>query len=180
MLAFYTSLIETKEQKSKFELLYEKYYKLMLYIAIQVLQDQMEAEDAVHTACIKVIRNLDKVDEVESPRTKRFLLTIIKHTAIDMVRKKKRERNISLEELEEWQLPAEYKDGFAQLPEENRILLAIKHMPELYRDVFLLKYSSGFENREIADILGISEDSVRKRISRGKKKLEDLLNGENV
>lgn len=88
MLVFYTSLIETKEQKSKFELLYEKYYKLMLYIAIQVLQDQMEAEDAVHTACIKVIRNLDKVDEVESPRTKRFLLTIIKHTAIDMVRKR--------------------------------------------------------------------------------------------
>ena len=59
-------------------------------------------------------------------------------------------------------------------------MTAIKHMPELYRDVFLLKYSSGYENREIADILEISEASVRKRISRGKKKLEVLLNGENM
>ena len=79
MLILYTSLIETQEQKSKFELLYEKYYRLMLYMAMQVLKDPMEAEDAVHTACIKIIKNLDKVDEVESPRTKRFLLTVIKH-----------------------------------------------------------------------------------------------------
>ena len=110
---------------------------------------------------------------------KRFLLTIIKHTAIDMIRKKNRETNISLEELEEWQLPAD-EGGMAAQSEENRIVTAIKHMPELYRDVFLLKYSSGYENREIADILEISEASVRKRISRGKKKLEVLLNGENM
>ncbi|HIZ07144.1 MAG TPA: RNA polymerase sigma factor [Candidatus Eubacterium avistercoris] len=179
MLILYTSLIETQEQKSKFELLYEKYYRLMLYMAMQALKDPMEAEDAVHTACIKIIKNLDKVDEVESPRTKRFLLTIIKHTAIDMIRKKNREKNISLEELEEWQLPAD-EGGMAAQSEENRIVTAIKHMPELYRDVFLLKYSSGYENREIADILEISEASVRKRISRGKKKLEALLNGENM
>lgn len=34
MLILYTSLIETQEQKSKFELLYEKYYRLMLYMAM--------------------------------------------------------------------------------------------------------------------------------------------------
>ena len=48
----------------------------------------------------------------------------------------------------------------------------VKHMPEQYREIFLLKYSQGFENNEIAKLLGVSEPLVRKRISRGKAFLE--------
>jgi len=48
VLVFYLSVIDTEEDKTKFELIYEQYGKLMFYIANQILKDQFLAEDAVH------------------------------------------------------------------------------------------------------------------------------------
>ena len=50
-------------------------------------------------------------------------------------------------------------------------------MKENYRDIFMLKYVHGFENEEIAKLLRIKEETVRQRISRGKKMLEEKLEG---
>ena len=93
------------------------------------------------------------------------------------MRKKRREYGISLDELEEWRIPADpdAEVRFEQCIEENRVIEIIKNMPEQYRGIFLLKYSQEFENREIAKLLGISEALVRKRISRGKALLEKNL-----
>ena len=179
-MLFYTILTETEEQKTKIELLYKKYHKMMLYIAWDILREQMVAEDAVHSCFLRMIKYLDGIDIENERRTKRFIVIMIRHTAINIFNKRKREMTYSLDEMEDWQIPASEDIDFYDLPEENRVILAIKNMPELYRDVFLLKYSSGYENQEIADMLGITEESVRKRISRGKKKLEEILNKEGV
>lgn len=180
MILFYTVPLETEAEKTKFELIYEKYHKLMLYVAMEMLNNQMAAEDAVHSAFLKLLHHLDQVEEISGNKTKRFVLTITERTVIDMMRRNKRERKISLDEVEDWQMPGEFQESYYELPEENRVITAIKNMPKLYQDIFLLKYSSGYENCEISKILDISEDSVRKRISRGKIKLEKILNGEGV
>ena len=178
-MLFFTLTLDT-EKKTKFELLYERYGSCMLYVAMDILKDQMEAEDAVHSSFIKILEHLDKITDVYSEKTKSFVLIITEHTAIDMIRKKHSERTISYEtwRTEDRQVSRQNEaNGFSQ---ENRVVSAIKGMPPLYRDVFLLKYGNGYENREIAGMLGISEASVRKRISRGKKKLEEVLNGEGM
>ena len=166
--------------KTEMERLYEKYHRLMLYTAVKMLKEQMAAEDAVHSSFLKIIRHLDKIRSMDDYCKKRFVLTITEHTAVDMLRKKKKESFVSFDEMEDWKVPSGGTVDFYELPEENQIILAIKNMPLLYRDIFLLKYSSGYENREIASIFGITEESVRKRISRGKKKLEEILNKEGV
>lgn len=48
MLVIYLSMLNGQEDKNKFELLYEKYRKLMFYIANNILNDEYLAEDAVH------------------------------------------------------------------------------------------------------------------------------------
>ena len=58
---------------------------------------------------------------------------------------------------------------------ENKYLTILKELPEGIRDVFLLKYSSQFENSEIAEIMNISEENVRQRLSRGKKLIQKSL-----
>ncbi|MCU6762533.1 RNA polymerase sigma factor [uncultured Roseburia sp.] len=180
MLIFYAAILETESEKTEMERLYEKYHRLMLYTAVKMLKEQMAAEDAVHSSFLKIIRHLDKIRSMDDYCKKRFVLTITEHTAVDMLRKKKKESFVSFDEMEDWKVPSGGTVDFYELPEENQIILAIKNMPLLYRDIFLLKYSSGYENREIASIFGITEESVRKRISRGKKKLEEILNKEGV
>ena len=58
----------------------------------------------------------------------------------------------------------------------NDIEIAIMKLPEIYKEVFLLKYSHELENYEIAKLLDIKESTVRVRLARGKEKLEFILN----
>ncbi len=50
MLPIYLALLETEEEKQKFGLIYEKYRKLMHWVAKGILNDDRLAEDAVHEA----------------------------------------------------------------------------------------------------------------------------------
>lgn len=60
---------------------------------------------------------------------------------------------------------------------DNSVLEVLKSLPVMYRDVFLLKYSNRLENKEIAQMLRISEENVRKRIERGKIIVQNMLDG---
>ena len=50
MLVFYVSLIESDDNKTKFEIIYEEYKNLMYYVANQILGDTKDSEDVVHDA----------------------------------------------------------------------------------------------------------------------------------
>lgn len=58
MLMICLGMMDTQEEKSKFEELYYQYRKLMHWRAKQILTDDMLAEDAVHEAFIKIIRHM--------------------------------------------------------------------------------------------------------------------------
>lgn len=166
----YLMMIEVEEDKRKFVILYEKYKYLMLKVACDVLGDNYLAEDAVHEAFIKVARNMDKIGDINGQTTKRYLITITKNTTIDIYRKRKNQmkREIYVDELNEKEMPLVY----VETDMDNRILDIIKKLPVKYRDVFLLKYSSKMENKEIADLLKISEGTLRQRIARGKEMIQ--------
>ena len=55
---------------------------------------------------------------------------------------------------------------------EEEKFSTIESLPDHLKEILLFKYSVGFSNTEIADILGISEVNVRKRISRARKLLK--------
>ena len=82
-------MLNGQEDKNKFELLYEKYRKLMFYIANNILNDEYLAEDAVHQTFIK-IKNLDKIDDVSCHKTKSFIVIMVRNTAINMYNRRKR------------------------------------------------------------------------------------------
>lgn len=180
-MLFYTLILDTEEEKTKLQQMYVRYQKTMLAVAYDILRNQMAAEDAVHVAVLKIIKCLDAFDLDKPDKMEHEIVTIVKHTAIDIYRKRKKEyAMVALDTLEDWQLPLPLQAVFWELPEENRVVEAIKCMPPLYREVFILKYQKQYENKEIAKMFGISEESVRKRISRGKAKLEELLKERGV
>lgn len=59
MLLFYMSLIDNDDDRTKFEILYNKYRKRMVYTAYSVLGNNEDAEDAVHDTFIKIARNMN-------------------------------------------------------------------------------------------------------------------------
>lgn len=170
----YLLLIDSEEDKRKFVILYEEYRYLMIKVAFDILGNYHDAEDAVHEAFIKVTHNMACVDKPNSNTTKRFLIVITKNAAIDLFRKNKKNRKLEtcMQHKEYCELPL--SDCMEDL-ESTIVVKALKDLPEKYRDVFLLKYSCGFNNKEIALILNITESAVRQRINRGKVKLQEKM-----
>lgn len=168
----YLSLIDSEEDISKFESLYNTYKQRMFYIAKDILKDEYLAEDAVHMAFLRIIKNLNKIEDVNSHKTKGLVVIIVKNISIDIYRKNKKEKE-KIDLLEQELVFNSY-----ETIDDNRISdleIAITKLPETYKQVFLLKFSHDLSDNEIGDILDIKSDNVRKRISRGREKLKDIL-----
>ena len=170
----YLSMIELIEDKNKLEEIYNTYRQTMFYAANRIIRDEYLAEDIVHQAFLRIIDNLDKINEINCHKTKGFIVIIVENIAIDFYRKRKRENNISFDEVEIYIEDLKSGDGFIVNDVEDAIL----KLPLNYLTVFKLRFSHGYSYKEIAAILEISEVNVRQRISRGKKKLEEILDRE--
>lgn len=85
----YLAMIDTPENRDKFEMLYCKYKGLMLYVANKLLSCREDAEDAVHQAFLSVIENLHKIGEIDCPQTRSFLVIIVERKAINLLRKRR-------------------------------------------------------------------------------------------
>ena len=60
-------------------------------------------------------------------------------------------------------------------PPGSAIAHAIASLPDRYRELLLLKYDTGYSEKEIAQLLGMTEANVKKTIQRAKAKLQTLL-----
>ena len=57
-MLIYLQTIETDKDKSKFEQIYDAYRGLMFHVAFKILEQEQDAEDAVHHAFVKIAENL--------------------------------------------------------------------------------------------------------------------------
>lgn len=175
MLLIYLAMIDTQEDKDKFERLYKTYRKLLFYVANKILKDEYLAEDAVHSTFVKVIENLEKINEVDCHKTRSLLVTITRNHCINMYNCQKNHPMLPLDE----NLSAG-NEVAAHVENADELVRAVLKLPELYRGTLTLKYVQGFSNKEIAGMLGISEANVRKRLERARKKVLEILRKEGA
>lgn len=171
MIIFYLSMLDTEEQKNKFEDLYLTYRKLMFYIANKILKDDFLAEDAVHQTFIKIIEIIDKLEDVHCYKTKSYIVTMIKNQSINLYNKRKSTVTVPIEEMDRY-LSDDINPRFE---EQDALTKAVIKLPTIYKEVLTLKYVQEFSNSEIAGILSISEAAVRKRLERAKAKAQQIL-----
>lgn len=175
MLAFYLSAIELPEDKRKFEIIYEKYRRLMFKIAFDILKSSEEAEDAVHEAFTRVTRLMHKINDAESSRTKNYLVIITRNIALT-IRKNQTK-------IEETHTPIEQPDKavveeiLVDKESYRSLVDAIYSLPGIYAEVLLLRYDNGYSMEEVAKILNISHSNAKKTLQRARKALNVKLDG---
>lgn len=165
-------MIDDPVGKTKFEALYIKYRGLMYHVAYQLLRNEPDAEDAVQQSFLSLLRNLDKVQQVDSSETRAYVTIIAEHKAIDIIREKQRLTTVELEDNV-------YGIAF-QPPGDHGYGDAIAALPAQYREVLLLRHAQGYSTREVAEILEISYEAARKLLYRAKEALRNQLGKEDA
>lgn len=153
-MVIYLQMIDTPEERSKFEQLYIHYRGLMYYVSFKILNNEQDAEDAVHQAFFKVAENIKKVEEAISPKTKCYLVTIVENTSL----------NIKSYNARHQMVP--YDDSMVGIHVEyngsNQLASCLGKLNPRYREILTLKYHLGFDYKEIAKMMGISYANARK------------------
>ena len=168
MLAIYLSMIDNQENKSKFESVYSKYKNLMLNRAYDIIKDSDLAEDAVHNAFLSILKNLSKINDVESKETKGYILVIVENAAKKIYNQ---EHKIITTDYKDDELNISAEESFENKNAVQTVKKQIESLPEIYIGVMILKFFNGLDDKEIASALAISVSTVRKRIMRGRKLL---------
>lgn len=171
-MLIYLAMIDSDADKSKFELIYKSYKKLMLYQANKILGDTNDTEDVVHESFLKIIKIIDQIEEPKCPKTRNLIVTIVERTAIDLYRRRQKVPIVAMDE--EYINVPEPKD-IEDLHDKADLAAAMAMLPTRYREVLLLRYDSGFTEAEVAVILSMSQENVHKTVQRAKKKLGEIL-----
>ncbi|MCR5256254.1 MAG: RNA polymerase sigma factor [Acetatifactor sp.] len=160
--------ITDEKTRSKLEMIYNAYSDAMYYRAYGILHNSHDAEDVVQGAFVKILENIDKLEQPISNRTRSFALIVTENKAIDLYRKKKKYNEVELEDdLVEENQSFSYEG-------DNLITEQILKLKPKYRNVLILKYVHGYNYAEIAQITDTTEESAKKTGQRAREKLEQM------
>lgn len=168
-MLIYLQMIEDDADRSKFEQLYTKYRKLMLYVANQMLHNPDDAEDAVHEAFLAIAKNIKKIRTSDCLQTRNLVVIITERKSIDLI--KKRSSWQSFEENEN------IVGVMPQMPADSGLAQAISELPAKAREILLLRYIDGYSTREIAEMLDMNLKAVQKSLERTRALLRKKLDG---
>lgn len=170
-----------RKEKTKIEVLYEKYKFLLFKIAKDILKSPELAEDIVHQTFVKVIENKLVIEEVDSAKTRNLLAIICRNLSINVYNKMKQKEyivdEIPQEEIKEFQ---SVEDIVISNYNVEIIMNSIMELPDIYRDVLLFEKVYGYTKNDISHIFEISIETVNKRSQRAKEKLTETLNEKGV
>lgn len=166
---------QTKKEKTsqEFIALYDQMADQLFRHCYFKVSNRELALDLVQEAFTRTWQYLAAGKEVTN--IKGFLFKVANNLIIDEYRKKK---VVSLENLQE-------QTGFdAPVQDHNRAILNVEidtilvHIAKLdtkYKEVIMMRYVNDFSPKEIASILGESENAVSVRINRGLKKVQEMM-----
>lgn len=161
-------------ESEEFDRLYEKYSKLVMYVALQFFKNRELAEDAVQNVFIKIFRFSNKIFQMDDHKATGLVVCITQNCCKDVFKTEKRYKE--KEKLVMFQRHFDNADfSEASVIEKKEMLEHINRLPEIYKNVLMLKIYYGFSNREIAQLLDITESNARKIFDRARIKAYEIL-----
>jgi RNA polymerase sigma-70 factor (ECF subfamily) len=163
-----------KDQKAQTKLINVFWVDVFSFVMKKV-RDENDADEITVNVFSKVLAKLDMFDP--HFQFKPWVLTIAQNTVIDFWRKKNRDNEDAVENLDE------VKNQYAKSPEEllisqeeqKKIIKTIESLDANYQDIIKLRFFEEKSIKEIAEELGISVANTKVRVMRAKKVLAELL-----
>lgn len=161
------------EQKA-FHEIYQLYSKAMFNICYRILSEQELAEDILQDAFVSAFQNIKSFRGTSSFGA--WLKKIVVNKAISHLRKQQLEL-VEFNDRMDLRDDGDHEDLEFGLKADT-VREAIQKLPNGFRIVFSLYLLEGYDHKEIAEILGISESTSKSQYNRAKKKLREIIKEE--
>lgn len=157
------------DEKEAFRLLFDTYYVPLVLFACRIVGNRTEAEDVVQDVLVGfwtgrgfagVVRAVDG-----------YLFEAVKNRALDHVKSAGR-RRISHSLDDETELPCLNLD---EIDDFSRLYRTIEMLPDRRQRIFKMVYVDGYKYHEVAEMLGISVNTVQTQLRRGLQFLRGAL-----
>ena len=140
-------------------------------VAFYMLESEAEAEDAVQEVFLKLWDTRDALDGIRNPKA--YALTLLKNLCLDRIR---RARHLSYpEQLPEPEVPHLQDDEMDARMRLDKVLEAVKALPERQREILLLRTVEGLSYEEIAERTGMNYLTLRVLLSRARTTIKNKL-----
>ncbi|MBR2407586.1 MAG: sigma-70 family RNA polymerase sigma factor [Lachnospiraceae bacterium] len=169
--------LQTEEESFDLESLMRTYGNDVLRMAYSYVKDYDTAEDIFQEVFIKVNANLAAFRGESSIKT--WLLRITVNACKDYLKSAYSRRVTMFSEEEETNIPAaDTMDEIERKQDGEQIRNALLLLPEKYREVLVCLYYEERSVAETAKVLGLSEGTVKSRLSRAREKFRVILERE--
>ena len=136
-------------------------------------RNQANRDDAFQDTFVKYAQSEKVFNDGE--HRKAWLIRVATNTCKDML-KAASMRNVGLDDCNEEDFADEGSlDEAEKSLQAAELSAALRMLDEKYRDALYLKYYEDYTTPQIADMLGIPENTVYTNIARGKQKLKEVL-----
>ncbi len=163
---------------------YESHQNLVFNLCLNYLQNKQEAEEVVQDIFVKIHAKLPYFESKSSVKTWIYRISI--NQCLDVLRAKKRQKRFAFlshffnEKNELVYDPPDFNHPGVQLEDQEaleHLFKKINGLPEKQRTALILKYLDDLPQREIAEIMSISQKAVESLLQRAKQNLEKKMNG---
>ncbi len=170
--------------RSAFALLVRRHQTPLYNFAFRQLRVQSAAEDVVQEAFVRVVQNA--ADFKHEARFTTWVYTITRNLCIDQMRKRALRRHASLDESrgdedgptlgeQTADTRASVERDVSGMEIKERIVAAVDTLPDDQREVFLMREVANLPFKEIAEITGVPENTVKSRMRYALERLQAAL-----
>jgi RNA polymerase sigma-70 factor, ECF subfamily len=154
--------------------LYDRYGRIAYTLAYRILGEPEGAEDVVQDAFISAWRGAATFKR-ERGNARSWLLSIVHHRAVDVVRRKTAFRPAPLEAAGETAADNDTAGEAARNVEAGTVRAALETLPEAQRRTIELAYFGGYTQSELAGLMGVPLGTVKGRMRIGLQKMRRVL-----
>lgn len=179
----YTEAVAMAKNKEEagFDFLYRSTYKEKYYLALKFTKNETDAEDVLQEAYLKAFEKLDTLADAE--KFPAWLGMIVANTAKNALQKKKpalfSDLSVPNDEGEAFELQLEDDDlsvqpelAFSQKETKELVDKMISSLSDEQQMCIMMFYLEGLSVKEISESLECPENTVKSRLSYGRKHLK--------
>lgn len=158
-----------------FEIIYKLTYKKVYFLSLSITKNEEMSKDIIQEVYISILKN------ISSLKDDRFFIGWLNKITYNATMKELRKKNkveTTYADEDLYCEPIDDCDPLSQYLEDEaakEIIASIMELKEIYRTVFILKHFNNYKIKEISEVIGCPEGTVKSRLNKAKELLKDKL-----